>query len=137
MTGKRRIDIIKNQSPLPNHEVLSLHGASQFNLKDIDVEFPLGKLVCITGVSGSGKSTILIDQSPIGRTPRSNPATYTGVFDPIREVYSSTREARAMGFKKGRFSFNLRGGRCEACEGQGQIKIEMQFMSDIWITCDV
>ena len=174
LSGKRRIDIIKNQSTLPNHQSLSLHGASQFNLKDIDVEFPLGKLVCITGVSGSGKSTllvetlypalssylnplyrgtvgnlrrlegkenvdkvILIDQSPIGRTPRSNPATYTGVFDPIREVYSNTREARAMGFKKGRFSFNLRGGRCEACEGQGQIKIEMQFMSDIWITCDV
>ncbi len=174
LSGKRRIDIIKNQSTSPNHEFLSLHGASQFNLKDIDVEFPLGKLVCITGVSGSGKSTllvetlypaltsylnplyrgtvgkfrrlegkenidkvILIDQSPIGRTPRSNPATYTGVFDPIREVYSNTREARSLGFKKGRFSFNLRGGRCEACEGQGQIKIEMQFMSDIWITCDV
>ena len=80
---------------------------------------------------------ILIDQSPIGRTPRSNPATYTGVFDPIRDVYTSTRDARAAGYKKGRFSFNVRGGRCEACEGQGQIKIEMQFMSDIWITCDV
>jgi excinuclease ABC subunit A len=80
---------------------------------------------------------ILIDQSPIGRTPRSNPATYTGVFDPIRDVFTSTRDARAAGFKKGRFSFNVRGGRCEACEGQGQIKIEMQFMSDIWITCDV
>lgn len=174
LSGKRRIDIMKNQSPLANHQSLSLHGASQFNLKELDVEFPLGKLVCITGVSGSGKSTllvetlypaltsylnplyrgtvgkfkrlegkenidkvILIDQSPIGRTPRSNPATYTGVFDPIREVYANTREARALGFKKGRFSFNLRGGRCEACEGQGQIKIEMQFMSDIWITCDV
>lgn len=80
---------------------------------------------------------ILIDQSPIGRTPRSNPATYTGLFDPIRDVYSATREAKTMGFKKGRFSFNVKGGRCEACEGQGQIKIEMQFMSDIWITCDV
>jgi len=80
---------------------------------------------------------ILIDQSPIGRTPRSNPATYTGLFDPIRDVFANTREARGMGFKKGRFSFNVKGGRCEACEGQGQIKIEMQFMSDIWITCDV
>lgn len=80
---------------------------------------------------------ILIDQSPIGRTPRSNPATYTGLFDPIRDVFTSTREARTLGFKKGRFSFNVKGGRCEACEGQGQIKIEMQFMSDIWITCDV
>ncbi|HJX59625.1 MAG TPA: excinuclease ABC subunit UvrA [Patescibacteria group bacterium] len=174
MSGKRRIDILKTQSLLKNPVSLSVFGASQFNLKGIDVDFPLGKLVCITGVSGSGKSTllvetlfpalssylnplyrgnvgkfirlegkenidkvILIDQSPIGRTPRSNPATYTGVFDPVREVFANTREARAMGFKKGRFSFNLRGGRCEACEGQGQIKIEMQFMSDIWITCDV
>ena len=80
---------------------------------------------------------ILIDQSPIGRTPRSNPATYTKVFDPIRDVYALTHEAKAAGFKKGHFSFNVRGGRCEACEGQGQIKIEMQFMSDIWVTCDV
>jgi len=80
---------------------------------------------------------ILIDQSPIGRTPRSNPATYTGVFDPIRDVYALTHEAKSYGFNKGRFSFNVRGGRCEACEGQGQIKIEMQFMSDIWVTCDV
>lgn len=80
---------------------------------------------------------ILIDQSPIGRTPRSNPATYTGLFDPIRDVFTATREAKTLGFKKGRFSFNVRGGRCEACEGQGQIKIEMQFMSDIWVTCDV
>jgi excinuclease ABC subunit A len=174
LSGKRRIDILKNQSPQNNSQSLELHGASQFNLKDINIEFPLGKLVCITGVSGSGKSTllvetlypaltsylnplyrgtigkfnrlegkenidkvILIDQSPIGRTPRSNPATYTGVFDPIRDVFSNTRESRSLGFKKGRFSFNLRGGRCEACEGQGQIKIEMQFMSDIWITCDI
>lgn len=90
----------------------------------------------IDGLENIDKA-ILIDQSPIGRTPRSNPATYTGMFDPIRDVYSSTRDAKTAGFKKGRFSFNVRGGRCEACEGQGQIKIEMQFMSDIWVTCDV
>lgn len=175
LSGKRVINVIRNKLLTQvNHQSLKLFGCSQFNLKDIEVEFPLGKLVCITGVSGSGKSTllvetlypalfaylnpnyrgligkfkrlegkenidkvILIDQSPIGRTPRSNPATYTGVFDPIREVFAATRESRTMGFKKGRFSFNLRGGRCEACEGQGQTKIEMQFMSDLWITCDV
>ncbi|MFC1600655.1 excinuclease ABC subunit UvrA [Patescibacteria group bacterium] len=156
-----------------NHK-LNLYGASQYNLKNIDVEFPLGKFVVITGVSGSGKSTllvetlypaiqniinprfrgslgkhkkidgvenidklILIDQSPIGKTPRSNPATYTKVFDPIREVFSTTRESKASGFKKGRFSFNVKGGRCEACQGQGQTKIEMQFMSDLWVTCEV
>jgi excinuclease ABC subunit A len=90
----------------------------------------------IEGIENIDK-TILIDQSPIGRTPRSNPATYTGLFDPIRDVFASTRDAKAQGFKKGRFSFNVRGGRCEACEGQGQIKIEMQFMSDLWVTCDV
>lgn len=90
----------------------------------------------IEGLDNIDKA-ILIDQSPIGRTPRSNPATYTGLFDPIRDVFTATREAKTLGFKKGRFSFNVRGGRCEACEGQGQIKIEMQFMSDIWVTCDV
>lgn len=153
---------------------LTLHGAKQFNLKNLTIKFPLGKLVVITGVSGSGKSSllvdtlypalqqklnprfrgdvgahsflegtdsidkaILIDQSPIGRTPRSNPATYTKVFDPIRDVYAQTRDARAAGYKKGRFSFNVKGGRCEACEGQGQTRIEMQFMSDIWVTCEV
>jgi excinuclease ABC subunit A len=90
----------------------------------------------LEGIENVDKA-ILIDQSPIGRTPRSNPATYTGLFDPIRDVFADTREARTQGYKKGRFSFNVRGGRCEACEGQGQIKIEMQFMSDIWITCEV
>lgn len=90
----------------------------------------------IEGIENIDKA-VLIDQSPIGRTPRSNPATYTGMFDPIRDVFSATRDSKALGFKKGRFSFNVRGGRCEACEGQGQIKIEMQFMSDIWVTCDV
>lgn len=153
---------------------LVLVGASQHNLKNIDVSFPLGKLICVTGVSGSGKSTlivetlyraiashfnpfakeksgahdridglesvdkvILIDQSPIGRTPRSNPATYTGAFSPIRDIFANTQEAHLRGYDPGRFSFNVRGGRCEACEGEGQKKIEMQFMSDIYVTCDV
>ena len=174
LSGKKVIAIPITNYQLPITNKLSIFGCSQYNLKNIDVEFPLGKLVAITGVSGSGKSTllvetlfpalqkelnplyrgeagiykkieglenidkaILIDQSPIGRTPRSNPATYTKVFDLIRDVFTETREARTQGFKKGRFSFNVRGGRCETCEGQGQIRIEMQFMSDIWITCEV
>jgi len=180
-SGNLKDDITLFGNPLfteKNEELenkkLTLINCSQFNLKNITVNFPLNKLVVITGVSGSGKSTllvetlypilekelntrfrgeagayssiqgvenvdkvILIDQSPIGRTPRSNPATYTKVFDLIRDVYADTREAKSMGYKKGRFSFNVRGGRCEACEGQGQTKIEMQFMSDIWITCEV
>ena len=174
LSGKKKIELESQEIALEDKKSLRIYGASQFNLKNIDVEFPLGKLVSITGVSGSGKSTllvetlfpalqkelnpiykgavgihtrlegvenvdkaILIDQSPIGRTPRSNPATYTGLFDPIRDVFAATRDAKTAGFKKGRFSFNVRGGRCESCEGQGQIKIEMQFMSDIWVTCDV
>jgi len=174
LSGKKDINIRKNNELIKQNGTLKLLGAHQFNLKNIDVEFPLGKLVVITGVSGSGKSSllvdtlypaliqnlskyyrgdvpkykkiegienvdkaILIDQSPIGRTPRSNPATYIKLFDYIRDVYASTRDAKAYGFNKGRFSFNLKGGRCDACEGQGQIKIEMQFMSDIWITCDI
>ena len=181
LSGKKKISVAIPQSDTlfrgvekENHGELSIFGASQFNLKDVDVTIPLGKLVCITGVSGSGKSTllvetlypalqqefnpffkgdvgkhkriegidnidkaILIDQSPIGRTPRSNPATYTGLFDPIRDVFALTREAKIQGYKKGQFSFNLKGGRCEACEGQGQTKIEMQFMPDIWVSCEV
>jgi excinuclease ABC subunit A len=179
LSGKKRVELPSNiKEGIKKRESgdskIQLKGASQFNLKNINVDFPLNKLVTITGVSGSGKSTllvetlypamksvlnrhskdvagsfkeilgwenvdkvILIDQSPIGRTPRSNPATYTKVFDLVRDIYARTREAKAAGYKKGRFSFNVKGGRCEACEGQGQIKIEMQFMSDIWVKCDV
>lgn len=153
---------------------LVLAGASQNNLKNVSLSIPLGNFVCITGVSGSGKSSlivetlypalqkhfnpfskervgvykdisgieeidkvILIDQSPIGRTPRSNPATYTGLFSFTREIYASLSESRLRGYKTGRFSFNVKGGRCEACEGEGQRKIEMQFLSDVYVTCEV
>jgi excinuclease ABC subunit A len=174
LSGKKKVEA-KNLTPVKEtNGSVKLLGCSQFNLKNIDVEFPLGKFIVISGVSGSGKSTllvetlypaiyqklnpyfrgetgahksvegdeavdkiILIDQSPIGRTPRSNPATYTKAFDPIRDVFAASHEAKVRGFNKGHFSFNVRGGRCEACEGQGQIKIEMQFMSDIWINCEV
>ncbi len=147
-------------------------GASQNNLRDIDVHVPLGVLTCVTGVSGSGKSTLVnevlykaaanrlnrarqrpgahraihgldqldkiiaVDQSPIGRTPRSNPATYTGLFDVIRDMFSKTQEARARGYKPGRFSFNVKGGRCEVCRGDGQIKIEMHFLPDVYVPCE-
>jgi excinuclease ABC subunit A len=152
---------------------LTVRGAKQNNLKNIDVKIPLGVMTCVTGVSGSGKSSLVneilykglarklnhartiagthreilgveqldkvidIDQSPIGRTPRSNPATYTGVFDQIRDLFAATADAKARGYKKGRFSFNVKGGRCEACAGDGIIKIEMHFLPDVYVPCEV
>ncbi|MDO8460809.1 MAG: excinuclease ABC subunit UvrA, partial [bacterium] len=174
LSGKRKIKTVQKKISEDKNEAFGILGASEHNLKDIDVSFPLHKLIVITGVSGSGKSTLindilyhalmekqnpyhrqkpgkfekmmgdelirhvfLIDQSPIGRTPRSNPITYTGCFSYIRDLFTKTKEARLRGYKPGRFSFNVKGGRCEACEGEGQIKIEMQFLSDVYITCEV
>ena len=173
LSGELKIKVISNQEK-ENLEYLKIIGATEHNLKNINVSFPLGKLIVVTGVSGSGKSTLIndilykglmrienpfykelpgahkqidgyerikgvymIDQSPIGRTPRSNPATYTGAFSYIRELFAQTKDAKLRGYGPGRFSFNVRGGRCEACEGEGQIKIEMQFMPDVYIVCEV
>ena len=172
LTGRKFVPI-PEQRRKPDERKLKIIGASENNLKNIDVEIPLGMFVCITGVSGSGKSTLLndilykalahdlnramttpgkykkiegtqyldkiinIDQSPIGRTPRSNPGTYTGVFDEIRSLFAELPESKMRGYKAGRFSFNVHGGRCEACQGQGQLKIEMQFLPDVYVECDV
>jgi excinuclease ABC subunit A len=171
LSGKIKIPVPKER--LKPTGYLTIVGASENNLKNIDVEIPLGVMTCITGVSGSGKSSLIseilykrlakelnrahliagshedilginqldkvinIDQSPIGRTPRSNPATYTGVFDHIRDLFAATQDAKMRGYKKGRFSFNIKGGRCEACSGDGIIKIEMNFLPDIYVPCEI
>lgn len=172
LSGKKKIEVPKKRREGNGH-FLTVKGACEHNLKNIDVKIPLGEFICVTGVSGSGKSSLVneiiykhlasklnraktvggnfrsmegienldkvicIDQSPIGRTPRSNPATYTGVFTDIRELFAKTADAKAHGYNSGRFSFNVKGGRCEACEGDGIIKIEMHFLPDIYVPCEV
>ncbi len=171
LSGRRKIAVPETRRT--PHGFLTIRGAKEHNLRNIDVQFPLGCLCCVTGVSGSGKSSLVneilykhlakvlnraktrsgkfdamegvdqldkiicIDQSPIGRTPRSNPATYTGLFDQIRKIFAATPEAKARGYKENRFSFNVKGGRCESCSGDGLVKIEMHFLPDIYVPCEV
>ncbi|MFJ9056248.1 excinuclease ABC subunit UvrA [Streptomyces sp. NPDC102409] len=173
LSGKRAIEMPDVRRPVDPKRRLTVHGARENNLQDIDVSFPLGVLTAVTGVSGSGKSTLVndilythlarelngaksvpgrhtrvdgddlvdkvvhVDQSPIGRTPRSNPATYTGVFDHVRRLFAETMEAKVRGYLPGRFSFNVKGGRCENCSGDGTIKIEMNFLPDVYVPCEV
>jgi len=174
LSGKEKIDLPKKRIPAKDNQFFELRGARGNNLQSINLKLPVGIFTCVTGVSGSGKSSLInntlypiaatelnratsltpsaydsfsgmqnfdkvvdINQAPIGRTPRSNPATYTGIFTPIRELLAATQESRTRGYKPGRFSFNVKGGRCEACQGDGVIKVEMHFLPDMYVTCDI
>ena len=172
LSGRRQIPLPEKRRP-GNGNCLTIRGAREHNLKNIQVQIPLGAFTCVTGVSGSGKSSLVneilykylaaklnrartrygnfdgmdglehldkvidIDQSPIGRTPRSNPATYTGVFTDIRELFAKTNDAKAKGYTAGRFSFNIKGGRCESCQGDGILRIEMHFLPDVYVPCEI